>query len=209
MSLNRVFAQCIMAPQSSQKEELVYWHNTICYYGVKALTLHFEGQQSYTSTSFTFAGKQLHVTALLYFKLSLHPIHVKSTLCYWRDNRLLTNAKLYSETCSYFARQLRTVCQVKYLDRWHMKSFTIRCFQTHIYDMKVKAGLMWFILSTTIETFVIAIVKVKCQGPVPVLSHTFADVWSIPVYDQFIFFKYFFLVEVLDPPATADFTNIF
>jgi len=56
------------------------------------------GQQTFTSTSFAFAGKQSLVTALLYYKLSTallqteHSIHVKSTLRQWRDT-LFTNAK--------------------------------------------------------------------------------------------------------------------
>jgi len=36
---------CIMVLQTSQKG-LVYWHNTESYFGVKALTLHFKGQQT-------------------------------------------------------------------------------------------------------------------------------------------------------------------
>jgi len=63
--------------------------------------------------------------------------------------------------------------------------------------MKVKAGFIWFILSTTIETFVhlwlhigrgevprsTFKVKVQCLHDDAVI---FADVWSIPAYDQFI-----------------------
>jgi len=71
-----------MLPQSSQKiaRLLAERYLTERYFGVKALTLQFKGQQTYTSTSFAFAGKQSLVTALLYYKLSLHSIHVKSTL---------------------------------------------------------------------------------------------------------------------------------
>jgi len=32
-------------------------------------------------TNFTIAGNQLLATTLLYYKLNLRPIHVKSTLC--------------------------------------------------------------------------------------------------------------------------------
>jgi len=49
-------------------------------FDAEALTLHFKGQQTFTSTNFAFARKQSLVTALLYYKLSLHSIHVKSTL---------------------------------------------------------------------------------------------------------------------------------
>jgi len=49
-------------------------------FDVETLTLHFKGQQTFTSTSFAFARKQSVVTALHYYKLSLHFIHVKSTL---------------------------------------------------------------------------------------------------------------------------------
>jgi len=62
------------------------------YFDIEALTLHFKGQQTFTSTSFAFARKQSLVTALLYYKLSLHSFHVKSTLHQWRDT-LFTNAK--------------------------------------------------------------------------------------------------------------------
>jgi len=62
------------------------------YFDVEALTLHFKGQQTFTSTDFAFARKQSLVTALLYYKLSLHSLHLKSTLHQWRD-RLFTNAK--------------------------------------------------------------------------------------------------------------------
>jgi len=51
------------------------------YVDVEEPKLHFEGQQTFTSTSqFAFARKQSLVTALLYYQLSLHSIHVKSTL---------------------------------------------------------------------------------------------------------------------------------
>jgi len=53
--------------------------------------LHHHNASS-TSTSFAFALKQSLVTPLLYYKQSLHSIHVKSTFRQWR-NRLLTNAK--------------------------------------------------------------------------------------------------------------------
>jgi len=59
-----------MVPQFSQKEELAYRHNTERWlkFGVKAQTLHFKAQQTYTSTSFAFAGKQSLVTTLLWHK---------------------------------------------------------------------------------------------------------------------------------------------
>jgi len=50
------------------------------YFDVEALILHFKGQQTFTSISFAFVRKQSLVTALLYYKLSLDSIHVKSTL---------------------------------------------------------------------------------------------------------------------------------
>jgi len=59
-----------MVPQSSQKEDLVYWHNTERYFSAKTLKLHFKGQQTYMSTSFAIAGKESLVTTLLYYKLS-------------------------------------------------------------------------------------------------------------------------------------------
>jgi len=49
-----------------------------------------------------------------------------------------------------------------------MKCFTISCFQTRVYDMKVKAGFVRFILSITIETLCICdytLLEMKCQGP--------------------------------------------
>jgi len=52
------------------KKELIY--------GLKVTLM--LGQQTFVSTGFAFARKQLLVTALLYYKLSLHSIHVKSTL---------------------------------------------------------------------------------------------------------------------------------
>jgi len=48
---------------------------------LKALTLPFKGQQMYTLTNFAIAGNQSFVTTLLYYKLNLRPIHIKSTLC--------------------------------------------------------------------------------------------------------------------------------
>jgi len=61
------------------KTRVILWAEH--YFCVKALTLHFKAQQTYMSTTFAFTGKQSLVTAQLYFyyKLSLHPIHVKST----------------------------------------------------------------------------------------------------------------------------------
>jgi len=75
-------------PQSSQKKRWLWAER---YFDVEVLTLHFKGQQTFT-TSFAFARKQSLVTALVYYKLSLHSIHVKSTLRQWRDT-LFTNAK--------------------------------------------------------------------------------------------------------------------
>jgi len=72
----------MMLPQSSQKEEQVYRHNTDRYlkFGAKTPTLHFEAQRMYTTTSSAIADRQSLVTALLYYKLSLHLNPVKSTL---------------------------------------------------------------------------------------------------------------------------------
>ena len=67
-----------MVHQSSQRRRASLWAKR--YFGVKALTLHFKGQQTYMSTSFVITDKQSLVATLLYYKQSLHPIHIKSTL---------------------------------------------------------------------------------------------------------------------------------
>jgi len=70
-----------MVPESSQKEERVCQHNTErLKFGTKVLTLHFKAQQMHMTTSFKITGKQPLVTTLLYYKLILHFIHIKSTL---------------------------------------------------------------------------------------------------------------------------------
>jgi len=51
-------------------------------FGVKALTLHYKGQQRHTSTNFAIAGKQLLVTTLLYYTgCPLSPAHISKCNC--------------------------------------------------------------------------------------------------------------------------------
>jgi len=76
MSLNNEFTNWASKCRNRRKKEVVLGPNV-------TLIL---GQQTFTSTSFSFAHKQSLVTALLCYKLSTallqteHSIHVKSTL---------------------------------------------------------------------------------------------------------------------------------
>jgi len=82
------------------------------------------------STSFAIVGKQ---STLLYCKVSLHPRNVNFMVVTWQV--VHKHETQPSEIFSYFASQLITLCQVKNLDRWHKKSFTINCFQTIAYGI--------------------------------------------------------------------------
>jgi len=79
------------------------------------------------------------------------PIHIKA-------NSDVTDCcrtqKQCSETVSDLARQLRSLCRIKTWADDTQKGFTINCYPTRV-DMKVKAGFMRTIPSTTIETLCI------------------------------------------------------